>query len=192
MPVSRGTHRCVQGNPFVKRTKSTSALRLFIPVLRKVVEWIHLRSGAGGGKTRGGGGARWAADSRITWLILPVVMCLSQRLSHACVSLLQCNKLQSMRACCVATASSRAWELAAATQQTPKLVQLWSLLQRSKFRSFLAPERESLLRCNSKLWSVRACCWNAPSSGACLLQRSKLRNFLAPERESLLLQRNKL
>jgi hypothetical protein len=52
MPVSRGTHRCVQGDPFVKRTRSTSALRLFIPVLRKVVEWIHLRSGAGGGKTR--------------------------------------------------------------------------------------------------------------------------------------------
>jgi hypothetical protein len=50
MPVSRGTHRCVQGDPFVKRTRSTSALRLFIPVLRKVVEWIHLRSGAGGGK----------------------------------------------------------------------------------------------------------------------------------------------
>jgi hypothetical protein len=149
----------------VKRTRSTSALRLFILILRKVVEWIHLRSGAGGGKTRGGGGARWAADSRITWLILPVVICLSQRLSHACVSLLQRNKLQSMRACCVATASSRAWELAIATQQTPELVRLWSLL----FRSFSAPECESLL-----------------------LQRSKLRSFLALERESLLLQRSKL
>ncbi len=75
------------GNPFVERTRSASALRLFTPVLRKVFEWIHLRSGAGGGKTRGGGGARWAADSRITWLILPVVICLSQRLSHACVSI---------------------------------------------------------------------------------------------------------
>ncbi len=109
MPISRGTHRCVQGNPFVKRTRSTSALRLFIPILRKVVEWIHLRSGAGGGKTRGGGGARWAMNSRITWLILPVVICLSQRLSHACVSLqLSCVSLLCMRACCVATASSRA------------------------------------------------------------------------------------
>ena len=44
------------GNPFVKRTRSTSGLRLFIPVLRKVLEWIHFPSGAGGAKTRGGGG----------------------------------------------------------------------------------------------------------------------------------------
>jgi hypothetical protein len=108
MPISQGTHRCVQGNSFVKRTRSTSALRLFIPVLRKVVEWILLRLGVDGGKTRVGGGARSATDSRITWLILPVVICLSQRLSQACVSLLQRSKLQSMRACCVATASSRA------------------------------------------------------------------------------------
>jgi hypothetical protein len=57
--------------------------------------------------------------------------------SEAC--LLQRSKLQSMRACCVATASSRAWDLAAATQQTPELVRLWSLLRcSSKLRSLLA------------------------------------------------------
>ena len=27
------------------------------------------------------------ADNKVTWLILPVVICLSQRLSHACVSI---------------------------------------------------------------------------------------------------------
>ncbi len=30
-----------------------------------------------------------------------------------------------------------------------------------------APKHESLLRCNSKLQSVRACCCNATNSGAC-------------------------
>ena len=45
------------GNPFVKRTRSTSGLRLFIPVLRKVLEWIHFSLGRRcGAKTRGGGG----------------------------------------------------------------------------------------------------------------------------------------
>jgi hypothetical protein len=43
------------GNPFVKRTRSASAPRLFIPVLRKVFGRIHFRSGAGGGETRAGG-----------------------------------------------------------------------------------------------------------------------------------------
>jgi hypothetical protein len=28
-----------------------------------------------------------AADNKVTWLILPVVICLSQRLSHACLSI---------------------------------------------------------------------------------------------------------
>ncbi len=46
--------------------------------------------------------------------------------SRAC--LLQRSKLQSMRACCVTTASSRAWKLAAATHQTLELVWLRSLL----------------------------------------------------------------
>ena len=43
------------GNPFVKRTRSASAPRLFNPVLRKVFGRIHFRSGAGGGETRAGG-----------------------------------------------------------------------------------------------------------------------------------------
>ena len=31
--------------------------------------------------------ARWQSDKTVTWLILPVVICLSQRLSHACLSI---------------------------------------------------------------------------------------------------------
>ena len=30
---------------------------------------------------------KWTAFARETWLILPVVICLSQRLSHACLSI---------------------------------------------------------------------------------------------------------
>ena len=36
------------------------------------------------------GGTRWKGvitDNKVTWLILPVVICLSQRLSHACLSI---------------------------------------------------------------------------------------------------------
>ena len=29
----------------------------------------------------------WAVSTAVTWLILPVVICLSQRLSHACLSI---------------------------------------------------------------------------------------------------------
>ena len=33
----------------------------------------------------------WSVDSKgVTWLILPVVICLSQRLSHACLSMNVC------------------------------------------------------------------------------------------------------
>jgi hypothetical protein len=39
----------------VKRTRLTSACRLFIPVLRKVSDWVHSHLEAGGGKTWGGG-----------------------------------------------------------------------------------------------------------------------------------------
>ncbi len=40
----------------MKRTRSTGGLRLFIPVLRKVLEWIRFPSGAGGGGGAPGGG----------------------------------------------------------------------------------------------------------------------------------------
>ena len=33
------------------------------------------------------GGRSCGADKEVTWLILPVVICLSQRLSHACLSI---------------------------------------------------------------------------------------------------------
>jgi hypothetical protein len=32
-------------------------------------------------------GCQTVADNKVTWLILPVVICLSQRLSHACLSI---------------------------------------------------------------------------------------------------------
>jgi hypothetical protein len=50
-------------NPFVKRTRLTSACRLFIPVLLKVSDWVRSPLEVGGGKTWGGGGACWVVDS---------------------------------------------------------------------------------------------------------------------------------
>ena len=45
---------------------------------------LNLSSGAGNGRP----GVRKRPGHRIvTWLILPVVICLSQRLSHACLSI---------------------------------------------------------------------------------------------------------
>ena len=54
------------------------------------VVWV---SGPGKRAVRGftprGCHTAWAAeiDKTVTWLILPVVICLSQRLSHACLSI---------------------------------------------------------------------------------------------------------
>ncbi len=45
------------GNPFVKRTRSTSAVRLFIPVLRKVFEWNSFPLGGWWGRNAGWGRA---------------------------------------------------------------------------------------------------------------------------------------
>lgn len=40
-----------------------------------------------GAISEGGFRARWPDGMVVTWLILPVVICLSQRLSHACLSI---------------------------------------------------------------------------------------------------------
>jgi hypothetical protein len=64
-------------NPVVKRTRLTSACRLFIPVLGKVSEWVHPPLEAGGGKMWGGGGACWVADSWVEsglWLQVRVLL----------------------------------------------------------------------------------------------------------------------
>ena len=40
------------------------------------------------------GWSRPRSDKKVTWLILPVVICLSQRLSHACLSVNNVMKLR--------------------------------------------------------------------------------------------------
>jgi hypothetical protein len=60
--------------------------------LRDAVGWVracpapdlHLFGSSFGGSP---GAASAAAETIVTWLILPVVICLSQRLSHACLSI---------------------------------------------------------------------------------------------------------
>ena len=78
------------------------------PALPKLLFWLltsskFTRHGAGGVSSLRGGqqpsfqlvevrpasvfGGRVRLDNKVTWLILPVVICLSQRLSHACLSI---------------------------------------------------------------------------------------------------------
>ena len=45
---------------------------------QRSVGWLHRRGGPLVSVTK---------EGKVTWLILPVVICLSQRLSHACVSI---------------------------------------------------------------------------------------------------------
>jgi hypothetical protein len=53
-------------------------LRLFTVLFER--KWVYLQ-----------GDSQLAVARIVTWLILPVVICLSQRLSHACLSLNQLN-----------------------------------------------------------------------------------------------------
>ncbi len=58
-------------NQFVKGTRLTSACRLFIPVLRKVSDWVHSPLEAGRGKMWGGGGSCWVVYSWVEWRLPP-------------------------------------------------------------------------------------------------------------------------
>jgi len=58
-------------NPFVKRTRLISACCLFIPVLRKICDWVHSPWEAGGGKTWGEGRACWMVTSWVEQRLPP-------------------------------------------------------------------------------------------------------------------------
>lgn len=81
--VARGDVRC-------SRTQRTPWARTHVPVPKRSSDVMH--DGRSRPPTAPAARGRGAASRRdATWLILPVVICLSQRLSHACLSISNCT-----------------------------------------------------------------------------------------------------
>lgn len=72
-----------------RRVKCTASLsgqsRIFFSYLAKQRAAVGLGAAVDGARVATNGGRPYDGDLP-TWLILPVVICLSQRLSHACLS----------------------------------------------------------------------------------------------------------
>ena len=71
-------HSAVTANAFVEKTRSVDHSSLFL-----FVRWARVQKPIRLGSSQEGPRRK----ELVTWLILPVVICLSQRLSHACLSI---------------------------------------------------------------------------------------------------------
>ena len=106
VPNWNGSHVprcCVCRRWCALRSVASESFRLQLPWGRiRCVRWLPPRAlplgcatelpflqllGRPGTRIRCGRNESWSGPSPVTWLILPVVICLSQRLSHACLSI---------------------------------------------------------------------------------------------------------